>query len=65
MKSDLSVGCLMVFIFGIIIAAMIGWVMNIITLATCGLAIAEWTVMEIMRVIGIFIPIIGAVLGYI
>lgn len=45
----------------ITIAAIIGWVMNIITLWHMD---GELTAKFILRVVGIFIPVVGAVLGY-
>lgn len=49
-------------VLGITVAAIFGWVMNIISL---------WHTMDgpltakfIVRVIGVFVPVIGAVLGY-
>lgn len=46
----------------IVIAAAIGWVMNIITLI--GIINDPITGIFIMRVVGIFVPPLGAVLGY-
>lgn len=46
----------------LLIAGGIGWIMNIVDIAQ-----ADWshiTGMLILRVIGIFIPPLGAVLGY-
>jgi len=41
-----------------------GWVANIYKLITCGLDLAQFGVLEVVRVIGIFLPPIGAVLGF-
>lgn len=45
-----------------VIAIVIGWVMNIITLM--GIINDPITGMFILRVVGIFIPPLGGVLGY-
>jgi len=44
------------------IAALIGWVLNIVNL--CGSSFDPVTGMDVARVVGIFIPPLGAVLGY-
>lgn len=46
------------------LAAIGGWLANIYKLLTTSAPIAEWTVMEIARIIGIFFGPLGAVLGY-
>ncbi|MEG1123095.1 MAG: hypothetical protein RSE62_12925 [Citrobacter sp.] len=52
------------FIFiSVIIAGFIGWIMNIVTIFHSG-PIAEWTATTIVRIIGVFIAPIGAVLGW-
>ena len=51
---------LLVVIFGL--AAIIGWVMNIIELI--GMTFDPITGMAVGRVIGVFVPPLGAVLGY-
>lgn len=43
---------------------LVGWVSNVIKLATTGLAISEWGGLEVARVIGIFLAPLGAVLGW-
>ncbi len=45
----------------IVIAGFIGWVMNIVTIAT---TFTELTGLMIIRIVGIFIAPLGAVLGY-
>lgn len=56
-------------VFGIVcgivlfFAAIAGWVMNIVTIAHNDFT--SITGMLIMRIVGVFIPIIGAVLGWI
>lgn len=46
-----------------IIAIAIGWVMNIIALIHAG-SLSTLTVLLVLRIIGIFIPPLGAILGY-
>lgn len=48
----------------VVIAAVVGWVMNIYKIFTVGVPLAEFGVMEIMRIIGVFAAPLGAVLGY-
>lgn len=55
----------MLFVVVLVIAAVAGWVMNI--MAVVGLAQAGGTdhiLMFMLRVVGIFAPPLGAVLGY-
>lgn len=53
----------MLSIIALIIAGIAGWVMNIITIAnTMG---AELTGLFVLRVAGIFVPFLGAVLGWV
>ena len=55
------------FNFLIVVAALAGiggWVANIYKLATCGLELASVGMLEVMRVIGIFIAPLGGVLGF-
>ncbi len=47
---------------GIAIAAIVGWVMNIITIAHSSFDVL--TGMLILRIVGIFVGPLGAVLGY-
>lgn len=47
----------------IVLAGFIGWVMNIVTIFHSG-PIAEWTATTVVRIIGIFVAPIGAVLGW-
>ena len=41
-----------------------GWVANIYKLVSTGFVIAQWGGMEILRVIGVVVAPLGAVLGY-
>lgn len=59
-----SVELMMVFLVTVIIAGIGGWVANIYKLATCGIAIGEWGIMEILRLVGIFLAPMGSVLGF-
>lgn len=65
-SNDGSYGAMIIFLSVIctILTAFTGYVMNIYKLWACSLVFAEWTTMEIMRLIGIFIPIVGAILGF-
>ena len=46
------------------ILAVVGWVMNIVKLIGFTGTIAAFGVIEILRVVGIFVAPLGAVLGY-
>ena len=50
------------FFFVIVPAAVIGWIWNIVKLV--GMTLDPITGMLIVRVIGIFVPPLGAVVGY-
>lgn len=50
-------------IFGIFIAGSIGWVLNIVAVAQS--SFDPLTGIVVLRCIGIFVPPLGAVLGYI
>jgi len=60
-KPDVSVMTL-VFALTFIAAIAIGWVMNIITIA--GSNFNDITGMLVLRVIGVFVAPLGAILGY-
>lgn len=47
-----------------ILAAIGGYVSNIVKLLGGDATVIEWTAMEIARVIGIFFPPLGIILGY-
>lgn len=53
-------------IFVILLALLgcFGWVTNIVKLISTNTALAEWTILEVCRVIGIFVAPLGAVLGF-
>jgi hypothetical protein len=51
------------FVLAILIAAFVGWILNIV--AIVGHDFATEIGFGVVRVIGVFIPIIGAVLGYV
>jgi len=51
-------------VFALIAAALIGYVMNIIDTITLVITDAPITALFVGRVVGIFVPFIGAVLGY-
>jgi hypothetical protein len=41
-----------------------GYIANIVKVFSIGIAIGHWGGMEVIRVIGVFIPPLGAILGY-
>jgi len=61
-KDDLIVVSLVVAQVGIVVAAIVGWVMNIITIAHSSFDVL--TGMLILRIVGIFVGPLGAILGY-
>lgn len=62
-KEGLSFGAALLLI-GVLILALIGWILNIATVFSSPW-VAETAGMLIVRVIGIIIPFIGAVIGYV
>ena len=48
--------------FALVLAMVAGWVMNIITLV--GMISGDITAEFILRVVGIFVPVIGGVMGW-
>lgn len=46
------------------LVGVIGWVLNIVKLVTTDLKIVEFGMMEILRIIGVFLAPLGAVLGF-
>lgn len=50
--------------FCIGIAAVIGWIMNIVKIMQTGFEVAQWGGFEVARVIGVFIAPLGAVIGW-
>jgi hypothetical protein len=59
---NLSVGLWLTY-FAVVVLLFIGWVMNIITLVDAP-ALTQWGAMEVLRVVGIFVAPLGAVLGW-
>lgn len=51
-------------VIGLWIAVILGWILNFVAILK-GPPMALWAGMEIARLIGVFIPIVGAILGYI
>ena len=49
---------------GVAILAIIGWVMNLVAVINMALDSAPVTAMFILRVVGVFIAFIGAVIGW-
>jgi hypothetical protein len=50
--------------FLVVIAGIIGWIMNIWKIIDSGFVLAEWGGMQVARVIGVFVAPLGAVLGW-
>jgi hypothetical protein len=46
------------------LAAIAGWVMNIIKIIDSGFVLAQWGGLQVARVIGVFIPPLGMILGW-
>lgn len=42
----------------------VGWILNIVKLFTCNLPMEEWAATEIWRIVGVFVPPLGAVLSF-
>lgn len=52
-------------IYSILIAVLlIGWLVNIYTIATSDVGISEYGAVEILRIVGIFIAPLGGILGW-
>jgi hypothetical protein len=49
--------------FAVVIGLVIGWIMNIVALVG-GPELAQWTTLEVLRVVGIFVAPLGGVLGW-
>ena len=63
MKNQKGAVDLTLVIIAIWVLGVIGWCANVYKLVTCDLQLSEFGIMEIMRIIGIFIAPLGAVLG--
>lgn len=59
MNIVLSLGFILVWVL-----AIGGWIANIYKLCIVTLPIAEFTILEVLRVVGIFVAPLGIVLGY-
>lgn len=46
------------------IAGVVGWFWNIVKLFQVSVPISEFGIMEVMRIIGIFVAPIGSILGF-
>jgi len=51
------------FVLAVLLTGFGGWVANIVKLVGAG-PLVEWTAMEVLRIAGIFVPPLGAVLGF-
>lgn len=47
-----------------VIVGVIGWVMNIMKLFEVDLILSQLTMVEVLRIIGIFLAPLGTVMGY-
>jgi len=50
--------------FAIIIACILGWVLNIVAIAHSNFDFSNITGMIVLRIIGVFLAPLGSVLGY-
>ncbi|AUR90523.1 TMhelix containing protein [Vibrio phage 1.144.O._10N.286.45.B3] len=41
-----------------------GWVANVYKIFTTGFEVAQWGGLEVMRIVGVFVAPLGAVLGF-
>ena len=65
MKTKVNVGIAgALTIIAVFLAAIVGWVMNIISLVGFEGTLASAGILEVFRVIGIFVAPLGAILGY-
>lgn len=62
-KSDMGAILASLVFLGLIIAALSGWVMNIITIAHSNFG--DLTGLLVLRVVGIFVAPLGAILGWV
>lgn len=56
-------------LFGIVIVLLAllgagGWVANVYKIFTTGFEVAQWGGLEVMRIVGVFVAPLGAVLGF-
>jgi len=51
-------------IYAVAFALLIGWCMNIYKIIDSGFEIAQWGGMEVIRVVGVFVAPLGALLGF-
>lgn len=54
-----------IFVLFVALLAAAGWVANIIKLIATNAPLAEWTILEILRVLGVVVVPLGVVMGYI
>lgn len=52
----------LIFLF-LLVAGIVGWFLNIVKLFQVSVPISEFGIMEVMRIIGIFVAPIGSILG--
>ena len=46
------------------VAGIVGWLWNIVKLFQVSVPISEFGIMEVMRIIGIFVAPVGSILGF-
>lgn len=46
------------------VAGIVGWLWNIVKLFQVSVPISEFGIMEVMRIIGIFVAPIGSIIGF-
>lgn len=46
------------------VALVVGWIMNLFKVLQISAPMSEWGVMEILRIVGVFVAPVGGVLGY-
>lgn len=63
-QKGMTLDVIYVLIFSVGIAALVGWIMNIVKIIQTGFVVAEWGGFEVARVIGVFLAPLGAVIGW-
>ena len=47
----------------VVVLGIVGWIMNLVQVISLGSV--ELTVLYVLKIVGIFIPFLGAILGYV
>lgn len=53
-----------IFCLSLILLLSGGWIANVYKIFTTGFEVAQWGGLEVMRVVGVFVAPLGAVLGF-